>query len=525
MRRSRKPWLAAAIAVAGSFAVAAPASAETAGVQDGVLVIAAAAGEANQIDIDVEAAGIDVRDIAAPLVNGPGCSVKSAHEVTCPLSGVSRIAATLDDGDDRLSARAGDGLDLPITADGGTGSDQINAMSAGSTLDGGAGADQLQGGSGVDHLTGGPGQDILTGAAGDDAIDAADAEYEDTVDCGAGNDSVRADPAVGPIPDEEATACETVVRPPLSVGGYLDGLNFKALPGVANDIAFTPHPDTMDSIVSDERGLVATFDCVHTLAGDLRTMICNSSSRGDFLLGDGNDRFRGGPADVTAGAGNDTVMLTGSEGSKAIGGAGNDRLTGGTGDQQLDGDAGNDTLVDSGGLDELRGGPGDDALSARDGARDDLLCGAGRDRAVADWLDYVWKCEHFTRGDTTPRGAFAATMKARTLTTFVHHQFPHFRLPVSCPAAAPAGCAVTMAVYLGRERRADVPFRPAAAPTVVAAGTTRSIDVGGESFGLQSMFDHKVRVSALIALVTTDAALHTRTFLRPVTIVGSARAG
>jgi Ca2+-binding RTX toxin-like protein len=46
----------------------------------------------------------------------------------------------------------------------------------------------------------------------------------------------------------------------------------------------------------------------------------------------------------------------------------------------------------------LDGGAGDDVLSARDGARDTIRCGAGRDTVTADRLDTVARdCERVSR--------------------------------------------------------------------------------------------------------------------------------
>jgi Ca2+-binding RTX toxin-like protein len=75
------------------------------------------------------------------------------------------------------------GLDGRDTLLGGAGAD---------CLSGGAGADRLSGGSGRDELNGGPGLDRLEAGPGDDRVDSADRTRE-TVSCGAGTDSVRAD--------------------------------------------------------------------------------------------------------------------------------------------------------------------------------------------------------------------------------------------------------------------------------------------------------------------------------------------
>jgi Ca2+-binding RTX toxin-like protein len=72
---------------------------------------------------------------------------------------------------------------------------------------------------------------------------------------------------------------------------------------------------------------------------------------------------------------------------------GNDVLLGGKGNDVLSGGPGNDVLDGGTGLDRLYGGPGNDTLRARDGQRDVVDCGPGRDAATVDRLDRVSGCE------------------------------------------------------------------------------------------------------------------------------------
>lgn len=101
------------------------------------------------------------------------------------------------------------------------GNDQLKGTDDDDTIDGGAGADDLTGGYGNDAITGGPGQDKIVGdrdgrcnemhcdlspGSAADAIDAVDGEV-DTISCGPGTDTVKADPQDVVAPD-----CETVTR-------------------------------------------------------------------------------------------------------------------------------------------------------------------------------------------------------------------------------------------------------------------------------------------------------------------------
>jgi hypothetical protein len=108
----------------------------------------------------------------------------------------------------------------PSTMLGAGGDDVLRSGDGPDHLDGGAGNDSVDGGFGDDELIGGPGRDTISGdlAGGDcgplwckspygnDTIDARDGEV-DSVTCGAGTDSVQADPQDVVAPD-----CETVVR-------------------------------------------------------------------------------------------------------------------------------------------------------------------------------------------------------------------------------------------------------------------------------------------------------------------------
>jgi hypothetical protein len=103
----------------------------------------------------------------------------------------------------------------------------------------------------------------------------------------------------------------------------------------------------------------------------------------DLVIGQNRaDCLRGGPGD-------DTVR----------GGAGADRLHGGRGSDTIRGDAGHD---------HLHGGPGRDRLVARDGERDVVRCGGGKDLALVGATDKVRGCErvrrHTGRGGNGGRG-------------------------------------------------------------------------------------------------------------------------
>jgi hypothetical protein len=128
-----------------------------------------------------------------------GGEVKKAR---CHTEGIARVEVFFDANNDSVSFDAA----LPVQVVGGSGNDWV---------EGGFGADSLDGGAGGDTIIGGAGVDAISAGDGDDSIDIRDG-LADTVDCGAGADSVAAD--LSDPPDlGAASGCESVSvedRPP-----------------------------------------------------------------------------------------------------------------------------------------------------------------------------------------------------------------------------------------------------------------------------------------------------------------------
>ena len=150
--------------------------------------------------------------------------------------------------------------------------------------------------------------------------------------------------------------------------------------------------------------------------------------------GRGNDRLAGGDDNDKQVGGHGTDRLTGDDGRDSLyGGTSNDRLDGGTGNDMLAGgaasddligglgedrmfgEAGSDRLVAGGGRNQVDGGAGNDSIEARNGERDRIICGAGRDRIRADRYDRLNGCEVVSfggkitkRGVLPPRAVVAA---------------------------------------------------------------------------------------------------------------------
>jgi RTX calcium-binding nonapeptide repeat (4 copies) len=144
---------------------------------------------------------------------GEGDDLRNVEKVWLNVGG----SFTGTDGPDefRLSQ-----VGTPSTMAGGGGDDNLRSGDGADHLDGGAGNDIVDGGFGDDVLIGGPGRDAISGdlAGGDcgplwckypygnDTIEARDGEV-DSITCGAGTDTVIADPQ-----DIVARDCENVDR-------------------------------------------------------------------------------------------------------------------------------------------------------------------------------------------------------------------------------------------------------------------------------------------------------------------------
>jgi Ca2+-binding RTX toxin-like protein len=113
---------------------------------------------------------------------------------------------------------------------------------------------------------------------------------------------------------------------------------------------------------------------------------------------DGDDELSTGDGDdeVFTGDGDDVVQL-GDGDDVADLGAGEDVADGGAGNDVIDGGSGRDRLVGGPGADVLGGGAGADRIEAKDGQRDVVRCGPGKDTVHADGKDRLTRCERVLR--------------------------------------------------------------------------------------------------------------------------------
>lgn len=149
-------------------------------------------------------------------------------------------------------------------------------------------------------------------------------------------------------------------------------------------------------------------ESIYARAGD---DVVNGGAGDDELDGGpGADVLRGGPgSDAVSYSGPTAVVVSadsrggdgatgegdnvGSDVEDIFGGDGDDRLTGNSSANTIDGGPGNDQITGLLGADSLFGGDGDDTISARDGKRDRIDCGPGRDIATVDRIDLRVNCE------------------------------------------------------------------------------------------------------------------------------------
>ncbi len=304
-------------------------------------------GAANNIDFTRTAPGevtVDRNESSDPEPidhPAPGCTAVTPGD-TYVCGGVTRVVANGGAGNDYLNAT--DLADIPFTANGGDGDDDVGGGASADTLNGDAGVDNLSGRAGGDTINGGAGNDVPDGGEDGDTISGGPGE--DYFQSGDGNDVQRGeggnDRFFGDQGNDDVRGgdgYDTVVAAP--AGSPAPSLTV-TLDDAANDRLWGP-PGETDNVHADVEGVEMDF------------------------LG-------------IVPSGNDTV----------IGNGGANSLSGGTGNDTVDGGGANDMLS---------GGGGSDTIRARDGYADFVNCGEGADTAEVDTLDTVQECETVDRAD------------------------------------------------------------------------------------------------------------------------------
>lgn len=195
------------------------------------------------------------------------------------------------------------------------------------------------------------------------------------------------------------------------------------------DVLGTETADTLQGTINGERIFaLGGNDVVNGNAGSdwldggLGRDELNGASGNDLLTGEtcNSDRCDAPQSDtLRGGSGNDELQSNqcredecpdGHADDRLYGDDGNDLLylnasptasgrtlaNGGAGDDVIYGSAGGDTIVGGSGRDAIVAGRGSDRINARDGERDRVNCGSGRDTVSADAKDTLVGCEVVT---------------------------------------------------------------------------------------------------------------------------------
>jgi Ca2+-binding RTX toxin-like protein len=332
-KRKRTLIVAAAVLAPLTFAVfSSSARASTASVEvtsSGFTSVTyqAASGEQNNLTVTTGSGSTIIEDSGAVISAEPGCEQVDAHEVTCPES--DAVDVFLDDRNDVAA--------FP-----------------------GTGAGFVHGEAGNDHLTVSQDFDFhLFGEDGDDVLDGFSA------DGGAGNDTITS---------------------PAGEISFLDGRsgNDTITGSIGQDLI---RPGAGDDVVDGGPGSMFGMDTVIYHGG--RPVLVNLAT--GVATGQGLDtlsrigkvqgtRF----ADILIGNPSKNVLQGGGGADVIVGRGEDDRLRGGPGPDFLRGGKGADRLYGGVSQDSLLGEAGNDRLIARDGRRDVVKGGAGRDKARID---------------------------------------------------------------------------------------------------------------------------------------------
>ncbi len=188
------------------------------------------------------------------------------------------------------------------------------------------------------------------------------------------------EPAAKFIPDGFEPAPDYVDGPVDSDGdGVIDG---------DDDCPNDPAPGTLDGCPvvdppdSDDDGVIDSQDACPNEPGP--------ASNGGCPTGEPEPK----PCETTVKGTNGPDRLRGTgDSERIVGRGGDDRIKGRGGDDCVSGSSGDDRVNGGRGKDQITGGKGKDRIRSRDGRRDVVRCGAGRDRVVADKRDKLIGCE------------------------------------------------------------------------------------------------------------------------------------
>jgi Ca2+-binding RTX toxin-like protein len=334
--------LVTAAAVGAALFASAVAQAGTVTLANGVMTFEAASGEANRIFVVRDDGGMRLIDTAQAVTAAAGCTQVNAGEAFCASDDLTLLEIDVVGGDEE---------------------DYVDLRPAGaflaSRLDGGDGDDTLIGGRAFtgNRFEGGPGGDTF---GGDGILDYSARTNPVTVTIGDGlaNDGEAGEGDLVP------NAIDQVF------GGHgADTLIALNVPDVG--ATYLVGRGGNDHVSALRRGWPA---------------IVEGNGGDDVLRSEGSDA-------ASFGGGGDDVLLGAQDGQALWGGKGADVLRGQAGRDLLHGGAGADLLSGGSAKDTVFGNDGNDKIQARDGKRDYLDGGSGKDKARSDAFDHLARME------------------------------------------------------------------------------------------------------------------------------------
>jgi Ca2+-binding RTX toxin-like protein len=273
------------------------------------------------------------------------------------------------------------------------------------TLDGGAGNDELLGGRGNETFDGGPGDDSVDGNQGADAAFLGTGDDSFTWDPGDGSDVVEGEAGLDTMVFNGAAGSEAFeasnnggrLRFTRNLGNIVmdvDGTELVDLNALGGADATTVNDLSATDVIEVAVDLAAAIGG-NTGDGAADTVTVNGTNNADNvqIAGANGSAAAGGLAAVTRignAEANDTLVVNGLGGDDALsatnlaasaislamnGGSGNDTLLGGAGIDKLSGDSGNDVIDGNQGNDTGFLGTGDDSFIWDPGDGSDVVEG------------------------------------------------------------------------------------------------------------------------------------------------------
>lgn len=357
-------------------------SIDPAGLEDETITLDFSDGSNDRVVVRGDDGGNDHFVIGGTGIVNVDAAEGSDVEITS-ATGIEDYVFAGQFGDDIIDARGGSGTgtgaSIPLSLDGGVGSDTVAGGSANDELlGGGGGTDLVIGGPGADEI----GEGMLDYSASPEGVtveisfDDGLGEFVGTFD---GGDAEGDTLAPGRVTGLRGTAFADTLSLSTSLGTVEGGPDGDTMTGGASVLSFLSYEHSADPVTVDlAAGSATGGDASGDTFSGFRSVRGSDSSGTDKLTGvDAGSRLRGGAGpDVLTGAGGGDVLDGGPGADEIDGGAGGDTVsyefsTDGVDvdllrvDPQVDGDAHGDKIA-LGTVENITGSAHDDALAGND---------------------------------------------------------------------------------------------------------------------------------------------------------------